>query len=268
MEWWRFWMWLSKPNWIPCLHTTGFFVQRVWKRRKERAFICRCAVRNIWYTRSPSITTWQVSLSQAVLVSLHVSVCNMAKCNIVDWLSGTRRNLFLLVLHSCWLYFLAVDIWVVKLLPVVWMNLRSHVKKTTSRKPTLSSFSPDYHRDCRHWRHFQRNKFSLWLEGSAESSASARTFFTYLRISIHLLLWCQSGIWCQPDSSVVTVRLLPGLPLQFSCRWITFPIRVNGGGTGPLRHLPAERVTEMCARRFVRWDHLLTDSPSMIECFF
>lgn len=53
--------------------------------------------------------------------------------------------------------------------------------------------------------------------------------------------------------------------LVFPRRWVTFPICVSGGGTGPRRNLPAERETDTCVRRFVRRDHLLTDSPRVIE---
>lgn len=105
-----------------------------------------------------------------------------------------------------------------------------------------------------------------------------RVFSSYFNVFFHLVLWCEG----------VSVRnlMLSKSQLQSSCHWgFTLKCRERARFAvlvflqvgsrfqfvlaevqpDPEESPHRESVTEVCVRRFMRWDHLLWDTPWMIE---
>lgn len=139
-------------------------------------------------------------------------------CRCVTWWGVT------LCTWVSWFYthvdFFAVDIWVVKLLPVVFGWLWEAM--SSFRKPPLSLLM-------------------TFSDHSDLINCPARTFSSHLRlIFIHLIPWCQSGVRCWPRSSPSSDPVVVEVS-TVTCRDSEVPVRFAA-----LVFLQVGHISNMC----------------------
>lgn len=191
---------------------------------KQAAFdksICK-AVRDTAYSCPPSITPWQISLSQGLRVISYVSVW----CRAAQLLERNSSHV--------------ADIW--GGFCCIWGEFnkaRSLSSSPSSPFPLINVWNERSRASCGGHSGWTKSMAcgSVIRSPSGHSAASPRNL--------------KSRLSCHRGFTVLYQDTPAAVPsLCCSRRWVTFPICINRGGTRSLSDGPAEGITEPRVRRF------------------